>query len=71
MVMALDAKWSEVPSVFNERCLSFRFLLTALQDNTNPLWYKDSGLRHNVALGLGLCLTLATNVGAHLSKPFT
>ncbi|OXH63283.1 hexose transporter protein, partial [Cryptococcus neoformans] len=29
--------------------------------NTNPIWYKDAGLRRNVAHGLGLCLVIATN----------
>ncbi|KAH7168190.1 hexose transporter protein [Fusarium sp. MPI-SDFR-AT-0072] len=33
-----------------------------LPNNANPLWYKDTGLRRNVALGLGLCLVIATNV---------
>lgn len=37
-------------------------LLTTLPDNTDPRWYKDAGLRRNVALGLGLCLVIATNV---------
>lgn len=31
-------------------------------DNAHPLWYRDAGLRRNVALGLGLCLVIATNV---------
>ncbi|RSL53227.1 hypothetical protein CEP54_010483 [Fusarium duplospermum] len=31
------------------------------RDNTNPVWYKDAGLRRNVTLGLGLCLIIATN----------
>ncbi|EEU33847.1 uncharacterized protein NECHADRAFT_55951 [Fusarium vanettenii 77-13-4] len=35
-----------------------------LPNNTNPVWYKDAGLRHNVALGLGLCLVIATNVSS-------
>lgn len=35
-------------------------------DNTHPIWYKDVGLRRNVALGLGLCLVIATNV-SHLA----
>ncbi|OWZ55894.1 hexose transporter protein [Cryptococcus neoformans 125.91] len=30
-------------------------------NNTNPIWYKDAGLRRNVAHGLGLCLVIATN----------
>ncbi|RKL22980.1 hypothetical protein BFJ68_g1185 [Fusarium oxysporum] len=33
-----------------------------LSNNTDPTWYKDAGLRRNVALGLGLCLVIATNV---------
>ncbi|CAG7560652.1 unnamed protein product [Fusarium equiseti] len=33
-----------------------------LPNNTNPTWYKDAGLRRNVALGLGLCLVIATNI---------
>ncbi|EWZ38810.1 hypothetical protein FOCG_05200 [Fusarium oxysporum f. sp. radicis-lycopersici 26381] len=32
-----------------------------LSNNTDPTWYKDAGLRRNVALGLGLCLVIATN----------
>ncbi|UKZ91441.1 uncharacterized protein TrAFT101_006419 [Trichoderma asperellum] len=39
-----------------------------LPNNTNPIWYKDAGLRRNVALGLGLCLVIATN-GCEPSKP--
>ncbi|KAF4218822.1 hypothetical protein CNMCM5878_004418 [Aspergillus fumigatiaffinis] len=36
---------------------------TDVANNTHPIWYKDAGLRRNVALGLGLCLVIATNVG--------
>ncbi|KAL2129614.1 hypothetical protein VTI74DRAFT_7529 [Chaetomium olivicolor] len=32
-----------------------------LPNNTDPIWYNDKGLRRNVALGLGLCLVVATN----------
>ena len=39
--------------------------LFSLLDNTHPIWYKDAGLRRNVALGLGLCLVIATNVSFH------
>ncbi|KFY50102.1 hypothetical protein V495_00348 [Pseudogymnoascus sp. VKM F-4514 (FW-929)] len=35
---------------------------TDVPNNTHPIWYKDSGLRRNVVLGLGLCLVIATNV---------
>lgn len=41
---------------------SMRLADYSLLDNTHPIWYKDSGLRRNVALGLGLCLVIATNV---------
>lgn len=34
---------------------------TEVPNNTNAIWYKDSGLRRNVAFGLGLCLVIATN----------
>ncbi|KAG4430182.1 hypothetical protein IFR05_014341 [Cadophora sp. M221] len=34
---------------------------TDVSNNTHALWYKDAGLRRNVALGLGLCLVIATN----------
>lgn len=40
--------------------LTFHFVL--LLDNTHTIWYKDAGLRRNVAFGLGLCLVIATNV---------
>lgn len=32
-----------------------------LPNNTHPRWYKDAGLRQNVAFGLGLCLVIAVN----------
>ncbi|KAB8073073.1 hexose transporter protein [Aspergillus leporis] len=35
---------------------------TDVSNNTHRIWYKDAGLRRNVALGLGLCLVIATNV---------
>ncbi|KAG7133769.1 Lactose permease like protein [Verticillium longisporum] len=40
-----------------------------LPNNTNPIWYKDAGLRRNVAFGLGLCLVIATN-GSSLLNGF-
>ncbi|KAF7133885.1 hypothetical protein CNMCM5793_005351 [Aspergillus hiratsukae] len=39
-------------------------------NNTNPIWYKDKGLRRNVALGLGLCLVIATNIKEAFSLGF-
>jgi hypothetical protein len=42
-----------------------RLVDCSLPDNTHRIWYKDAGLRRNVALGLGLCLVIATNVSNH------
>ncbi|EEY22938.1 hexose transporter protein [Verticillium alfalfae VaMs.102] len=41
-----------------------------LPNNTNPIWYKDAGLRRNVAFGLGLCLVIATNAMPSWQKYF-
>lgn len=65
--MSNKIKWQDVPSAL--RYLSddhnnVQKLTKWLRvDNTNPIWYKDAGLRSNVAHGLGLCLVIATNVG--------
>ncbi|WWC89933.1 uncharacterized protein L201_004862 [Kwoniella dendrophila CBS 6074] len=34
---------------------------TDVPNNAHAIWYKDAGLRKNVAFGLGLCLVIATN----------
>jgi hypothetical protein len=68
--MSAKVKWSDVPSEY-WRAKSQAAQCHAnisLPDNTNPRWYKDAGLRHNVALGLGLCLVISTNVGSFVSS---
>lgn len=51
--------------------MSAKIHWSQIPNNTNPIWYKDPGLRWNVTHGLGLCLVIATNgFGASLLGGF-
>jgi MFS family permease len=51
--------------------MSAKIHWSQIPNNTHPIWYKDPGLRWNVAHGLGLCLVIATNgFGASLLGGF-